>query len=333
MIAELLLNVIDRQAGSVVTFRPERCLRSRLRSNACDICLNLCRRKALALGGRGIVFDEKHCTGCMICVAECPNDAFFTETDIDGIFPLIQEKSRRVPLTIACKRSSPLQSDLNIPCIGLLSEPILAGINCAAAVEIYCNVQSCGKCENGHALDLLHERVQSIADKCGRTVGRKVHCLSVDPGFEKHPRRQRRAFLSIAKNSMRDIGRVASSVHDSSIKLAEKQATPGKKEVHFSRFLQLALARLPADKRQERRLLKSYFYTVKANDDCDLCPFCTGMCPTGALKRKTVDDLKQLYFTSTKCSGCGLCVEFCDKKALTLLPGAEGDPAIEQLIA
>lgn len=333
MITELLLNVIDRQTDSGVIFRQKRCLRSRLRSNSCDTCLRLCRCGALALEGRDIVFNTKRCTGCMLCVAECPNDAFVADFDIADLLPRIGGENCSLPQTITCNRNSSLQSDLTIPCIGLLSEPVLAGLNCTAPVEVYLHVHSCSNCENGHVLDLLYEKLQNILEKSGWAEGLKVRCQSVDSVLADHPGKMRRAFLSMTRKSMLTVGREASAVLDSSKKEAENESSLGKEKVCVSRFLQMALAGLPADRKRERQLLESYFYSVKTNDDCDLCPLCTGMCPTGAIKRKSASDMKLLYFTPSKCSGCGLCVEFCNKRALTLLPGVQINPAVVEVIA
>ena len=76
---------------------------------------------------------------------------------------------------------------------------------------------------------------------------------------------------------------------------------------------------------EERKNLEPFFYTVQADEQCNLCPVCSGMCPTGALKRVKENGEKHLVFKSSHCSGCGLCRDFCKKQALSVSKGFAGD--------
>lgn len=334
MIAELLLNTLDAHDQMAVVFNPKRCLRSRLNSNGCEICLTHCPRKALALRERTIVFSADRCTGCMTCVAECPNDAFASRVDISFLLQEIHNINSRNPVVLSCDKAAPHDNRIPIPCIGLLSEPVLAALNCVAANEFYLDIHQCADCDNGQVLNLLHERIQRIVKKSGQAGDLKIRYLSVGNFIATTPEQQRRKFLRMAKKSMIDLGKGASTAFVSVGKQGERKELGGGKEaVSVSRFLQQALHQLPNDAVREQELLHSYFYTSKTTSSCDLCPLCTGICPTGALKRKTDGEKKQLSFTSSKCSGCGICVEFCRKDALEILPGVTTDPGITQAIA
>ncbi|MCL7488707.1 MAG: 4Fe-4S binding protein [Desulfobulbaceae bacterium] len=335
MIAELLFRTLDTQDKSGLIFNPKRCLRSRLNSNSCEICLTRCRKKALTLRERSIVFNKDQCTGCMVCVAECPNDAFTVSTDISFLLQEIHNTRARNPLVLSCHKSaSHSDGRIPIPCIGLLSEPVLAALNCLAPSEFYLDVHQCADCENGHVLSLLHERIQTIVNKKGQSVDLKIRYLPVGDFTAPTPEQQRRDFLRMAKNSMIDLGKDATKAYNQDEKEPIKKEPAVKKDgVFVSRFLHQALRQLPGDAVQEKELLHSYFFTSRTTERCDLCPLCTGMCPTGALKRKTDGEIKQLSFTSSKCSGCGICVAFCRKNALEIMPGATIDPGVTQAIA
>lgn len=335
MIAELLLSTLDTHAKSGVIFDPKRCLRSRLNQNSCEICLTYCRRKALTLSERTIVFNEERCTGCMACVAECPNDAFAVSTDISFLLQEIHNTNARNPVVLSCGKSAPhADNQIPISCIGLLSEPVLAALNCVAPTEFYLDVHQCADCDNGQVLNLLHKRIHGIINKLGQSVDLKIRYLSVGNGIITTQEQQRRKFLRMTGKSVIDLGRTASKALVPGEKQGEHQELVVKKEaMRVSRFLQQALLQLPDAAVQERELLHSYFYTSRTTESCDLCPLCTGICPTGALKRKTNGEKKQLTFTSSKCSGCGICVEFCRKDALKILPGVTTDPGVTQAIA
>jgi ferredoxin len=138
----------------------------------------------------------------------------------------------------------------------------------------------------------------------------------------------------MAKNSMIDLGKDAAKAYNQDEKEPKKKEPAVEKDgVFVSRFLHQALRHLPSDAVQEKELLHSYLFTSRTTERCDLCPLCTGMCPTGALKRKAYGEIKQLSFTSSKCSGCGICVAFCRKDALEILPGPTTDPGVTQAIA
>lgn len=59
-----------------------------------------------------------------------------------------------------------------------------------------------------------------------------------------------------------------------------------------------------------------------AQSRCTLCMACTGLCPTGALRKRE----GALVFARGDCVQCGLCARACPEKAIALKPGFDGDP-------
>lgn len=334
MFAELLLNSLNREAGPAVGYTAKQCLRSRFNKNTCQVCLTQCRGEALALHGRTVVFDADRCTGCMTCVAGCPNDAFSTEFAHDALLHSLTNRDRRYPLTISCRSGAAARGKLYIPCFGLLSEPVLASLNCVAEGAVYLDITRCRDCDNGHVLDTLEENIQSIGRKYSGAEGLKIRCREPAAGVRIAPSTQRRQLLGLAGKSIREFGKdAAASFFTSGTGNGEARGPSEKESRHAQRFLLQALAMLPDGADHERALLYSYFYTLEATDDCDLCPLCTGMCPTGALTRRTRGEARRLCFTSALCSGCGLCAAFCRKDALNILPGIDADPGLVQTLA
>lgn len=335
MLAGLLFKRLEKQTAAVVAFNRQRCLRSRLNTNTCDLCVSLCQKQALAVSGRKIVFSADRCTGCMACVSGCPNDAFSCGFDFSSLPAAINRKAIDEPVVLSCGKSPHQAGEINLPCLGLLSEPVLLALHCAAQKDFFLDVQPCVDCENRQLLAILPGRLQGISNRIGRESGLRIDCLTEEKIKRLTAEPERRYFLNLLKKTVVSLGREAAAATARSLS-PEKKNSPGtdeKEEVMFSRLLVEALGLLPNDADQEKELLHSCFYTLKISRDCTLCPLCTGMCPTGALKLKKENDRKQLYFISAKCSGCGLCRDFCKKRALELSRGFDGDPGLGRIIS
>ena len=119
------LNSVTEQPHTVV-FIPHRCLRKRLNTNNCSLCLDSCSSGALSLRGREIVLDMTCCTGCMACVSVCPQDALTSKVDTDGLLASLAKKTN---VQISCGRQRPFHSDeIIIPCLGIFSKHLIAAM-------------------------------------------------------------------------------------------------------------------------------------------------------------------------------------------------------------
>lgn len=332
MLAKLLFDRFEKNAVAPVTFDRARCLRSRLNSNSCDRCLALCKQGAISKNGRAIEFSEKKCTGCLVCVAECPNEAFSCGFDPAALIPAVSRLKVEMPVTLGCSKTA--NTETRIPCLGILSEPILAIINSVAMQDVFLDVRFCADCENGAVLNHLTERIQGITRRSGSSAHLKTSYKYNNDFEDMSAGQQRRSFLKSFKKNIVEIGIDAVAMEGV---LAPGTAPPlnhkAKEASKIGFLLSEALDIVPKGAFEKRKLLCSYFYSITCSDACTLCPSCTGMCPTGALKRKKDPEEKQLCFTSNKCNGCGLCVEFCKKKALTLLSGITDAHDIETVLA
>lgn len=331
MLAGLLFNTLEKQLLPGVALDAARCLRSRLGSSPCAQCLVRCTTKALTIDDGKITLREDRCTECMTCISACPSDALTSVFDMSGLLRVLHQCEDGEPVTLSCGKS-PRHSPnrFTVPCIGFFSEPLLAAMNVVAGREFYLDIHGCADCENGHILDLLQARMLGVLGKNGSAAALKMRYLIDQRTGPASPRQERRFFLGMVKNNLAGLGRTTAPV----VRTADNGKKHGKSSAALPLLLQEALTMLPENDTAARKLLLSYFSTLAANANCDLCPRCTGMCPTGALKRLNNDaGEKQLSFTSAKCSGCGLCVAFCNKKALTLRQGSQDPPGIARVIA
>jgi NAD-dependent dihydropyrimidine dehydrogenase PreA subunit len=256
----------------------------------------------------------------MRCASVCPNDAFDAGVDLTHLLEILGNSSQVV---LTCRDSSHFQQKLLIPCIGFLSEPLLAAMNSVALENFYVDVTHCHDCNNNHCLSPFYKKLDNLIDrnKNNRLIPLKNSSeinavLSVDGG------ETRRSYLRFAKRSIIDLGKEALCVGQTNTISSQKHADKG--PVLASLLLHYAYKNSPEDAKE---VLLSYFYTVKVTGNCNLCPGCQGMCPTGALKR-TADGEgeKQLMFISSACSGCELCQNFCKRNAIEVTRGIAGDP-------
>ncbi|MFN2355563.1 MAG: 4Fe-4S binding protein [Desulfopila sp.] len=337
MLARLLFNRIEKSVASPVAHDQGRCLRRRLSANTCSRCLDICKQGALTTQDRELLFSEDKCTGCMACVAECPNDAFSCGFDLDSLLSRIRAAQEEQPVILGCKKCADHESMLFVPCLGLLSEPLLAALHSVAPGACFLDVRHCADCVNGSVLGVLTERLQGIVKKIGAAADLKIRYLFADTLPQKTTEQQRRFFLHFLQKEVSAFGR--EMMTDTSGPHGQRDTMPEgdsrkKGATRKIRLLLDALSMQPGETKETKNLLLSYFYTLDASVACDLCPSCTGMCPTGALKRRTTENgKKQLAFISAQCSGCGLCIEFCKKKALSMRAFSGNEPATTLFIA
>lgn len=334
MLAELLFKGLEKQAKSAVTFDAGRCLRTRLGNHSCERCAAICPKQALSLANGKITFAEERCSACLSCVSVCPGDAFACEFDLLSLLAAPVLSTGGESVVLGCAKSSPHDNLTRMVCLGLLSEPVLAALHCVAKQEILLDVRHCAGCENGKVVEHLTSRLREIAGKVGTAADLRLR-LATEADFKgAEGDNSRRFFLRMTKNSLLGFSRQSAALLHSDQTATPTGRTIGAKEPPRSNlFLRQASGRLPREAESEKRLLQSYYFDVTASEKCDLCPACTGMCPSGALKRRQDGEGKRLEFTSYRCSGCNLCIHFCKKQALTLTPGTGNNPELALTIA
>lgn len=334
MLAGLLFKGLEKQAQSAVSFDAGRCLRTRLGNHSCERCTAICPRQALSLTNGKIAFAEERCRACLSCVSVCPGAAFACEFDLLSLLAIPALCSGSETVVLGCAKSSPLDHLTRLPCLGLLSEPVLAALHCVAKQEILLDGRQCAGCENGKVIEHLASRLREIAGKAGTAADLRLRLATAADFQGAEGDNSRRGFLRMTKNSLLGFSRQSVALWHSDQTATPTGRTVGAKEPPPANlFLRQASGLLPREAEAEKRLLQSYYFNVTASEKCDLCPACTGMCPSGALKRRQDAEGKRLEFTSYRCSGCNLCTHFCKKQALTLTPGTGHNPELALTIA
>jgi ferredoxin len=255
------------------------------------------------------VLDESCCTGCMACVSACPQDALTAECDPVELFDTLHEKSN---IVVSCYRQKQLQpEEITVPCLGIFSKPILAVIGLGDWGSVTFNMAGCSDCSNSSASQIFSLNYNEIIGALSNIL---VSDLVIAGSSEhiKKPKVDRRSYLAIVQKSFSNATKKCIALEP---KNGEPEVKHNRRVPYKTKLVRKLIQSVEAE--SIARLLKLFSHSLSVGDNCTLCPLCKGICPTGALFTKRMETGKVLFFSRLDCSGCGLCVEFCKKKALS----------------
>ncbi|MBU3936927.1 MAG: 4Fe-4S binding protein [Proteobacteria bacterium] len=300
-----------------------RCLRTRFQGSSCDRCAKECPVEALRLEPGKITLDPKRCVGCLACIAVCPAEALLGCDSRLAAAPAKVVAGKAV--SFCCEKGIRTGEEIILPCLGALSEEHLVAFAVRAGKTVCLNLVRCTDCRATFVPDILVRRLQALERKLGRDGLTSVIRLitreeEVEAGQTANSL-SRRAFF----RAFREL-----SFHAATETVIALQADPNPREQHAHKHQPARLAVLrqtlaECDEESIRLALLRFFFTLAVSSDCNFCGACVGMCPTGALKNIWEEGVKQLRFDWARCSGCGLCLEFCREKALTLVAGRSAE--------
>ena len=297
-----------------VEFKEDLCLRRRLNSYDCASCLDSCPAGALSLANRQVQLDTEKCSGCMLCTVACPNDAFeFQNLAFEKcLFPDSKVKMS----VISCTRQTQIHPNEHVvPCLGGLSLEHLLVLGLTGSEVTAFNTSVCSNCENSLAADTFLNLVKNLQKRGGELLSTKFIVLTESEQITSIQNDNRRSFLSGFKNAL--LSTISSQFSYSSDDFEEvvKKTRRIPKRVSLKRDIVRIV-----DEESKQLVSTLSDYHLEVNEDCSLCPLCTGICPTGAIRLDRSGGQKELLIDNTLCSGCGLCVLFCKQKAIKLSP-------------
>lgn len=319
---ERRINAMDREdilsllssPASQLAVRRSRCLRMRYNRSSCARCTALCPRGAISFEG-GISLDESKCTGCMLCAAACPADAF--KASGFDFRMVVAELTRAKGPVLGCMHKEGLRAHVKTPCLGFLTLEHLIFLLSSVDGTVQLNLTECGKCENGlitDALDRVYEALlKTLPDAA---LGLRIVHEKDELEFQEISLSRRGFFGFLRGSALEGVSDVVGQRYST-----EKPQSYGAKKVPEKRELLNSACRQGGA--LNRELLGCYF-TAAVDGACNACAACVAVCPSGAFKCSPEAETKALLFNASRCSGCGLCEEFCMHDAVELRGGHDG---------
>ncbi|WP_027388903.1 4Fe-4S binding protein [Chrysiogenes arsenatis] len=294
-----------------------RCLRSRFFKNNCQLCKDVCPVDAVTLQS-SVSIDYDRCTQCMLCVGACPNGAIESKF---APFHLLVKKLNDVPTPVlGCSAiADEKRWHADVPCLGIFSAEHFIAFSVLVRGVIQINLTRCHNCRNGSMVSALQQRFAE-AIHIYPPVAKKVVLVTETHALQFAPKMmgRRAMFGFLREKATEEAARVFHlvSAEESKSTSYGVKALPSRRQLlnHVTRDFPVP------------ELTRFGYPFVAVSNTCVLCPACSAICPTGALVlHDTQEEGKVLKFDRSLCTGCGLCAEFCPKKAIGVCSHLAGD--------
>ena len=292
-----------------------RCLRRRLNGFDCSRCVDNCAANALTISDGKVQRENERCTGCGRCTVVCPAEAMVL-ADFE-LYPMLEECDSFEDTVFTCPRQKQaFPNQLPLPCVALLSIEALLFIALKGNGPVYFNLLACPTCPQFQEVEKFPASLARVQQTIGRDLCAELIALRDTSQLPRIPERDRRSFLF-------DLGGRVVSLVKNRYGTGEPRQSTEQPQSRSRRLPQktalLEKVILAQDSGVATTLLAQCTPTISLTESCTLCPRCTGMCPTGAIKlERQGDNGKKLTFAATRCTGCGLCAAFCKMKAITV---------------
>jgi NAD-dependent dihydropyrimidine dehydrogenase PreA subunit len=273
------------------------CLNSRFCNMRCCKCESICPHHSVTIDPSNrdtpVVIGES-CTGCGLCMTECPTRAIHLDLQIhnslinkDGITDLF------------CTRL--VDKGGFVPCMGLLDAYALVyiGMN-VEQVNIILDHLLCEACNPG-----VVEYMKKLACAANEFL-HKLDKPSISLSFKRGSARgnlSRRALFSFCFSKIKE-----TVIKTIPLSVGEEQTYRGLLLKDMQQYIH----------GNSMHSGSPLFWGAKVNDECDLCGVCVRSCKNTALviKINESEEKIELYHNQSKCIGCLVCSLICPKSAI-----------------
>ena len=294
---------------------PSRCSRMRYSGSRCERCVSACPRFAIRLD-ECLDVREERCTGCLTCTTVCPTGALEAEADFDRLIRGLA--SHPLPtLVVGCGKSgSPF--DRRLPCLGMLSAEHLVALSASGEAIVQLDASACDGCDAGGMYRHLAARLGKTEEESGLPLGSRIRLIpdAKEIDFRQESLDRRGFFRSFRRLAVQGMTTVLAppSTERKAMSYMDKYL-PARRAM-----LLAALASLPPETAQGVR--DAFSFPIAFETSCDGCLGCVRVCPSAALSDSGTfgSEPSVPRFDPERCTGCGLCAEFCLSEAIRMDP-------------
>ena len=273
----------------------ENCLRKYNYLN-CKDCLTVCSKEAITLNSDDVAINKEKCTLCGLCRTMCPVGAIKYDYKPYGF-------TKGEDFFYLCEAS--VQKGYS-SCLGWLD--IGQILSAFSKEQINRVVLSPGDCQ------------QCFSEVIGELEKKVNTCSEILSHFRKD---KKIVIEALSKNSF-DRQEILNFFKDKVFyNLKNEVLSPILERFNYKNKRQLLVALKSLgeieDEWVESCLLPWGELEIDSNK-CDFCGTCFKLCPSGSLFLKEENESSYIFQKPSECSKCNLCVEVCDKNALSFLP-------------
>lgn len=295
----------------------------------CSICGDFCPQKAVLYSEQGIRIDRRSCNVCGICAKTCPQNlmevtprydtSLVLELMLTDSHDILRSKKREETLTaeivaFVCE----YKAKTSLIRLGLLKEKYPADIlpvfmRCLCDLTPNFILEAFGRGAEGVIMMGCDDCLYDSQDYIGNL---KSMMEGIFDGSILEGR------LAIIRSDGKDSDKILETINKFHIKIGQKKRMNvqyienAEKEKRHGFIDLLSVLQRQTDLKgtiKAHEMFPFGFVDV-ATDSCDLCLQCAKICPFNALEARE----KTLTFNHVKCTGCGLCVDACEKGLLDL---------------
>lgn len=326
-IANMVFDGISRS----ISVYPKYCSRIKHKSSPCTICFTVCPVKAIEVGGPGetIKVDWDKCSGCGICVNQCPAQVFRLRHG--GYKRYIENMSRKISLSgsllLSCSEYSNYSDKYAVlSCAGIINVVDILVLYLNGASKITVKYGKCSECESLYGKTVLDEEIKKLLmlseifedlkglnleqeeDGIRLEFSKKHPVVKFEDEEKPNPVVNRRGMFSFFSGSLKE----------GLLKSAEMLTAQSMEETTNIEFLHELTARretfldviMKLGSIMKREVeTGSLFNDILIDESCIYCGMCARFCNTGALYIN--DERDTITFNASKCMSCGLCEKAC----------------------
>jgi len=266
-----------------------RCLVEKYAVGGCDLCQQACPHEAVDLSHFRVEIDDTRCSGCGLCVQVCPGLA------LEYALGPVQESLTKGGGQLKCSRAP--GGGQEVFCLGRLTPGLLAEAGSRLG-KLTLARGDCANCKIGGPT--VPERLENTIAEARRYYP-ELEVAVVQEALPGPKVGRRELFAALLEGTKRVAAEVVPDPPPE-LGLAEERDLPAE-----LRLRKMAAARSQREVR---------WPAVAVSDACTLCPVCTNVCPTGAIRREREGEEYVLELEVSACTGCNACVASCPPQAL-----------------